>query len=122
VLEKPGKRNLHRRRLDNVLPEDIEKIGERGRNRTFNLLIKSQLLCQLSYAPFSCGEIEEGTSTEDRNASLSQAVFPLSGISALGPPGGNYAPIVAHTIQEYQPICSEMAEGEGFEPPIPFRV
>jgi hypothetical protein len=26
-------------------------IGERGRNRTFNLLIKSQLLCQLSYAP-----------------------------------------------------------------------
>ena len=34
----------------------IEKNGERGRNRTFNLLIKSQLLCQLSYAPthFSC--------------------------------------------------------------------
>jgi hypothetical protein len=28
--------------------------GERGRNRTFNLLIKSQLLCQLSYAP-ACG-------------------------------------------------------------------
>ena len=28
-----------------------EKSGERGRNRTFNLLIKSQLLCQLSYAP-----------------------------------------------------------------------
>jgi hypothetical protein len=28
--------------------------GERGRNRTFNLLIKSQLLCQLSYAPV-CG-------------------------------------------------------------------
>ena len=27
--------------------------GERGRNRTFNLLIKSQLLCQLSYAPGS---------------------------------------------------------------------
>jgi hypothetical protein len=27
--------------------------GERGRNRTFNLLIKSQLLCQLSYAPFA---------------------------------------------------------------------
>ncbi len=25
--------------------------GERGGNRTFNLLIKSQLLCQLSYAP-----------------------------------------------------------------------
>ena len=29
----------------------VEKDGERGRNRTFNLLIKSQLLCQLSYAP-----------------------------------------------------------------------
>src|ERR1051325_11151932 len=28
-----------------------EGVGERGRNRTFNLLIKSQLLCQLSYAP-----------------------------------------------------------------------
>ena len=27
------------------------KNGERGRNRTYNLLIKSQLLCQLSYAP-----------------------------------------------------------------------
>ena len=33
--------------------EEQEKLnGERGRNRTFNLLIKSQLLCQLSYAPF----------------------------------------------------------------------
>jgi hypothetical protein len=29
----------------------LKRIGERGRNRTFNLLIKSQLLCQLSYAP-----------------------------------------------------------------------
>ena len=29
----------------------LERSGERGRNRTFNLLIKSQLLCQLSYAP-----------------------------------------------------------------------
>ena len=28
-----------------------KKVGERGRNRTYNLLIKSQLLCQLSYAP-----------------------------------------------------------------------
>src|SRR5438445_9059287 len=28
-----------------------ENVGERGRNRTYNLLIKSQLLCQLSYAP-----------------------------------------------------------------------
>src|SRR5579871_6365846 len=30
--------------------------GERGRNRTYNLVIKSHLLCQLSYAPgVSCG-------------------------------------------------------------------
>ena len=39
-----------------VLPPEVidavrDKVGERGRNRTFNLLIKSQLLCQLSYAP-----------------------------------------------------------------------
>jgi hypothetical protein len=33
--------------------EVVEEVGERGRNRTFNLLIKSQLLCQLSYAPVS---------------------------------------------------------------------
>ena len=26
--------------------------GERGRNRTYNLVIKSHLLCQLSYAPW----------------------------------------------------------------------
>ncbi len=29
--------------------------GERGRNRTYNLVIKSHLLCQLSYAPLLCG-------------------------------------------------------------------
>jgi hypothetical protein len=45
------------RYFDRVLPcglgcgPAIEKSGERGRNRTSNLLIKSQLLCQLSYAP-----------------------------------------------------------------------
>ena len=31
--------------------------GERGRNRTYNLLIKSQLLCQLSYAPTANGTV-----------------------------------------------------------------
>ena len=31
--------------------KSLKRSGERGRNRTFNLLIKSQLLCQLSYAP-----------------------------------------------------------------------
>ena len=35
-----------------IIPYAIDyKDGERGRNRTYNLLIKSQLLCQLSYAP-----------------------------------------------------------------------
>ncbi len=29
----------------------IEKIGRRSRIRTYDPLIKSQLLCQLSYAP-----------------------------------------------------------------------
>jgi hypothetical protein len=33
--------------------KEVEDDGERGRNRTYNLLIKSQLLCQLSYAPFN---------------------------------------------------------------------
>ena len=32
-------------------PQSDVLFGERGRNRTYNLLIKSQLLCQLSYAP-----------------------------------------------------------------------
>jgi integrase len=35
------------------LADAANDVGERGRNRTFNLLIKSQLLCQLSYAPDS---------------------------------------------------------------------
>src|ERR1035438_8188988 len=33
----------------------IESGGERGRNRTYNLVIKSHLLCQLSYAPVRFG-------------------------------------------------------------------
>jgi hypothetical protein len=31
--------------------DEIGLRGERGRNRTYNLVIKSHLLCQLSYAP-----------------------------------------------------------------------
>src|SRR5438105_9624704 len=40
-----------------------QRVGERGRNRTFNLLIKSQLLCQSSYAPTMSwkGLPQEGT-------------------------------------------------------------
>jgi hypothetical protein len=37
--------------MDGDQSQVVDKDGERGRNRTFNLLIKSQLLCQLSYAP-----------------------------------------------------------------------
>jgi integrase len=37
-----------------------EDSGERGRNRTYNLLIKSQLLCQLSYAPGSLLSVNYG--------------------------------------------------------------
>jgi hypothetical protein len=44
------------------------KFGERGRNRTFNLLIKSQLLCQLSYAPRCEDELQKSNMiiTHDR--------------------------------------------------------
>src|SRR5207302_5019967 len=34
-------------------PYVVDSSGERGRNRTYNLVIKSHLLCQLSYAPGS---------------------------------------------------------------------
>ena len=37
--------------------EPIETNGEPGWNRTINLLIKSQLLCQLSYGPERGGTI-----------------------------------------------------------------
>ena len=40
--------------------EAIEGVGERGRNRTYNLLIKSQLLCQLSYAPKPLFSVDYG--------------------------------------------------------------
>ena len=45
--------------------------GERGRNRTFNLLIKSQLLCQLSYAPFAWSNT--GRLHQKTNISVTQA-------------------------------------------------
>jgi integrase len=58
------------------------KDGERGRNRTYNLLIKSQLLCQLSYAPCWVGlgsgapggDIRPGR-TSSCNAARSSAAF-----------------------------------------------
>ena len=43
--------------MDGGSMQVLEKSGERGRNRTFNLLIKSQLLCQLSYAPTANGKV-----------------------------------------------------------------
>src|ERR1700731_4678940 len=70
--------------------------GERGRNRTYNLLIKSQLLCQLSYAP-TRGDLTEGTIRDCNifadawswlrlSSSRSQRAVILSQ-SALGPAG-----------------------------------
>src|SRR5579863_3680419 len=50
--------------------------GERGRNRTYNLLIKSQLLCQLSYAPIF--EPRRGTSME-RGHQVPHRVYHASG-------------------------------------------
>jgi hypothetical protein len=42
-----------------IIPYAVDyEDGERGRNRTYNLLIKSQLLCQLSYAPTANCESE----------------------------------------------------------------
>src|ERR1700740_1288028 len=46
-----NKRMCQKSRKQHAGPPNPLKDGERGRNRTFNLLIKSQLLCQLSYAP-----------------------------------------------------------------------
>src|SRR5208337_3080368 len=45
---------------DDVCKLLILKVGERGRNRTYNLLIKSQLLCQLSYAPACEESLQKG--------------------------------------------------------------
>ena len=53
----------------------IEKSGERGRNRTYNLLIKSQLLCQLSYAPEPLALIDWGESTGLMAANLRGDAF-----------------------------------------------
>ena len=61
-LERPLRTSVAAAQRSEVLPEErvppqfsdpqaVDLSGERGRNRTFNLLIKSQLLCQLSYAP-----------------------------------------------------------------------
>src|SRR6516225_25385 len=55
----------------------IDLNGERGRNRTFNLVIKSHLLCQLSYAPLSatvCRNSAQSTAP-DCNYNLSPGLF-----------------------------------------------
>ncbi len=44
-----------RRRPTPQVVDSKEVVGEPGRNRTFNLQIKSLLLCQLSYGPTSVG-------------------------------------------------------------------
>jgi hypothetical protein len=57
----------------------IEKYGERGRNRTFNLLIKSQLLCQLSYAPGLDVRAYSRRSVGACLPDLASTAFPLPG-------------------------------------------
>jgi hypothetical protein len=64
-----------RERISEELPEVVENVGERGRNRTSNLLIKSQLLCQLSYAPIR----------EELRAGLSPIEVPPSKLEPLRP-------------------------------------
>jgi hypothetical protein len=49
--DSPQKQPQWSRGVDGDQSQVVDKDGERGRNRTSNLLIKSQLLCQLSYAP-----------------------------------------------------------------------
>ena len=58
-------------------PAWISGFGERGRNRTFNLLIKSQLLCQLSYAPVSGLSFSPGTRRSARGYGLHAAAGKL---------------------------------------------
>src|SRR6266513_2361476 len=67
----------------------IEKDGERGRNRTYNLLIKSQLLCQLSYAPLrdffaqtGCWLVRFGWVLGFRTFSILTNVFGLCNVPA----------------------------------------
>ena len=49
--------------------KSLKRSGERGRNRTYNLLIKSQLLCQLSYAPAN-GDTKTGKTNKNYNIRL----------------------------------------------------
>jgi hypothetical protein len=49
-----GRASARKHMADQTVRSRVEieaRLGERGRNRTSNPLIKSQLLCQLSYAP-----------------------------------------------------------------------
>jgi integrase len=61
-------------------PEVVEGNGERGRNRTYNLLIKSQLLCQLSYAPSANREV--GTNF-DYSIAIARTSLPYQRASQL---------------------------------------
>jgi hypothetical protein len=61
----------------------VGRDGERGRNRTDNLKIKSLLLCQLSYAPQNH---DPAIHNAPRRVNPSEALAPvLQGLSATGP-------------------------------------
>ena len=52
ILGMPGrKREIIRKRASSIEADPFILFGGRGRNRTLDQLIKSQLLCQLSYTP-----------------------------------------------------------------------
>ena len=60
--------------------------GERGRNRTFNLVIKSHLLCQLSYAPLpDYDRSSAGFHSGYNGIILAPFVAAAVGINRLGP-------------------------------------
>jgi integrase len=70
--------------------EVVEKDGERGRNRTFNLLIKSQLLCQLSYAPFKDLRRRDERGVSSGVSRLRQNLYALIDRSRAISPAGIY--------------------------------
>ncbi len=55
----------------------MNKYGERGRNRTYNLVIKSHLLCQLSYAPALSGIKTANAASDKYNIRPSLSGVPM---------------------------------------------
>ena len=73
---------------------DTEEFGERGRNRTFNLLIKSQLLCQLSYAPTLFRRVTWKAKSDYNKTPLAVSEIPFTHLPPKRKSGGSL-PIMA---------------------------